>query len=121
MAAASLRNQYARALDEALAASSSDDFVHSFNLPANAHAFLAEAHGQALTLLRTNIMVCGYVRREPAVRATLRARTGAYACHLSMAQAEIDSISQEFGVDAAMEELGSRMKQQPLLPDGSRW
>jgi len=57
MAAAALHNQYASALEEALASSSSDDFLQGFNLAGEHGGILTRTHGHAVTLLRSNVLV----------------------------------------------------------------
>lgn len=57
MAAAALLNIYAQTLDEAIASSSSDDFVQGFNLPGDHHDLLSRTYAQATTLLQSNALV----------------------------------------------------------------
>jgi len=90
MAKLQLTHLFASSVDEALGSCSEQAFCDGFNLPAEHAQVLARAHQQATDKLRGNAL------------------------------AELNLISDEHGVDAALGRLDSLKAERPLLPDGSR-
>ena len=114
---AQLQQQLTNAVDRALTGCPREDFCSAFAVAPEHRPLLEAAASQAYEQLRSSTLV----RTRPAARvAAPRVRPLDRPPRPALSQAEFELICREAGADVSLAKLDKMLREQPVLPDGSR-